>query len=645
MNPKLIRQEIVYFIALLFLTLVAYLPGVYGPFIFDDLPNITQNQKIFGVSPSLDGFWQAVWSVESGPLQRPVAMASFTLNAWLWGVDSFSFKLTNILLHLVNVSLVFLVTQKLYSRLLQGGDLKKNAIAAFICASFFALHPINFTAVLYVVQRMTSLATGFMLLAIWCQLLLPFSSRSGRSLWLVIGYLCFTVLGILSKENALLVVPISLLIELCLRKKTYSSHSTTYRLFFAFLVVANVIGLLLFLLKLPTLANSYGDRPYTMNERLMTESRVLFFYLFEIFIPRIRDMSLFHDDFVLSAGWFEPISTLYSSTGILTLVGLCVAGVRKAGTYWRVIALVIGWFLVGHALESTVIPLELVYDHRNHFPMIGIGLGIGYLALALLNWRERYRLPLYVTLGLWFCLLASLTALRAHSWRSTESTVIAESSRQPNSPRAQEAPANYYAAQVLGEGGGKEHPLYAYGLQYFNASIQGDPGSITGLIGVIEWHERMGVSSNPEWSDWLAKRLNSEQFHGYELGRFVDLVICQVENDCHISSQDFSRWVSAILDNPGISPARKAMIANTATGLAVSYGLPDVGLYYAQKAVEWAPEEVEFLLTLAILANKLNEIEIRDTTVGRILEYSRSPRLMERLRESGISLNNKESAL
>lgn len=632
-------------VGLLLLALLIYLPGVHGTFIFDDLANITQNQKIVGVEPSFMRFWQAVWSVESGPLQRPVAMASFTLNAWIWGIDSFSFKLTNIFLHLINILLVFAVSRQLYCRLRQGGDRDNSTLAALICAAFFALHPINFTSVLYVVQRMTSLATAFMLLALWCQLRLSTSQSGVRSLWWVGGYFAFTALGILSKENALLVVPISLLIEFCLRDKGRSLQNTAYRHFFAFLVVANVIGLMLFLWKIPGLANSYGDRPYTMIERLWTESRVVFFYLFEIFIPRIRDMSLFHDDFVLSSSLFEPFSTLYSTIGIIALAGLFVVSILKPGRHWRVLALVIGWFFIGHALESSVIPLELVYDHRNHFPMIGIGLGVGYFVTILINWRTRYKVPIYGTLILWFGLLASLTALRAESWRSADSTVVAESSRQPHSPRAQEAAANYYSAQVLAEGGGKDHPLYAYALKYFNASISANPGSITGLIGVIEWHQKMGVEGNPNWTDWLANRLNTQKFHGYELGRLVELMICQVDGFCRIPAQEFSRWVSAILDNPGISLARKAMIANTATGLAVSYGLPDIAMYYAQKALEWAPEEVEFMVTLAILAHRLNKIDIRDAAIGRLLRHSPSPRAMERLQEAGIVLSNQEGLL
>jgi hypothetical protein len=90
-------------------------------------------------------------------------------------------------------------------------------------------------------------------------------------------------------------------------------------------------------------------------------------YLGEIFLPTNAGVSLFHDDFQISTSFLNPLSTLFS---VLFLFGL--AGVAW---YWRksqpVLFLGIAWFFVMHILESTYLPLELYFDHRNYMAMIG----------------------------------------------------------------------------------------------------------------------------------------------------------------------------------------------------------------------------------------------------------------------------------
>ena len=97
-------------------SLAVYWPGVTGPYVFDDYGNIVGNVFIENAYRGIGPLFQAIFSTESGPLGRPIAMATFALNSYLAGgiSSAFPFKLTNIAIHAVNGFLIFLVAFKLY---------------------------------------------------------------------------------------------------------------------------------------------------------------------------------------------------------------------------------------------------------------------------------------------------------------------------------------------------------------------------------------------------------------------------------------------------------------------------------------------------------------------------------------------------
>ncbi|SMG62490.1 conserved hypothetical protein, membrane, partial [methanotrophic bacterial endosymbiont of Bathymodiolus sp.] len=83
--------------------------------------------------------------------------------------------------------------------------------------------------------------------------------------------------------------------------------------FYTVLVALPICLVLIYYFVTPgNLIASYGGRPFSLSERLWTESRVLWFYLSLLFIPDITNMGLFHDDIAVSHGWFQPVTTLVS---------------------------------------------------------------------------------------------------------------------------------------------------------------------------------------------------------------------------------------------------------------------------------------------------------------------------------------------
>ncbi|MBK8894756.1 MAG: hypothetical protein IPN64_12110 [Propionivibrio sp.] len=148
------------------LAVACYLPGLTGHFIFDDGVNIRLNPLLRIDSLDFSTLWQAASSGGTRPLSRPISMASFALDFYFFGMSPYYFKATNLAIHLANGLLVFVLVKLLLGLHLRIRGAADNNTASWIgiaVAAIWLLHPFNLTGVLYVVQRMTSLAALFTL--------------------------------------------------------------------------------------------------------------------------------------------------------------------------------------------------------------------------------------------------------------------------------------------------------------------------------------------------------------------------------------------------------------------------------------------------------------------------------------------------
>jgi tetratricopeptide (TPR) repeat protein len=432
-------------LALLSLLLTAstfvFLPGIGGPFIFDDYANVLNNDFIKLRTLDWQSVYHAAYSLKSGPLQRPVALLSFALNHYFAGgfADSTSFKLTNLAIHAVNGLLLFWLMCLLFVRTaqLQVTDSDHGTWLAAIVALLWLIHPIQLTSVLYVVQRMAELSALFTLLGLILYLqgrLRLIAGRPGGTAMIAAGLIGGGSLGMLSKENAVLLPIFMLTVELTLFAKEWPwrlwpelpRHTkvilTVCGVAFAAIATAWVIDY-----SLP----AYRHRSFDMVERVLTEGRVLWYYLGLIFVPRISAFGVYHDDIALSTSLLSPWTTLPSLLGLVALVGLALI-IRRSQP---LISLGILWFFVAHSLESTVIALEIAHEHRNYLALVGPLLVVAqFVALGL------RRLPVR-TLGIAVAAAAltfgSITLLRADQWSDQNKLYRYEARHHPDSARSQ----------------------------------------------------------------------------------------------------------------------------------------------------------------------------------------------------------------
>lgn len=423
---------------LLLLTTGLYWLGLNGDFLFDDIPNIVNKPALHLDRPQIDDLIDAALAGHAGPLGRPIAYLSFALDHWRGGLDPTVFKQTNIAIHLINGLLVFALARALLAALQPYARHGRSEATALLTAAIWLLHPLNLSPVLYVVQRMTSLATLFVFSGV---LAYVYGRRRGGlvgATWVLSAYAVFLPLAALSKENGLLLPVLLAVVELfCLRGQgSVRMRRLTMALHSVFFLLPLAVLLLYTVIRPEWISGGYVNRDFSLEERLLTQTRVLWFYVSLLVLPDISRMGLFHE-FTLSSTLFSPWTTLPA------LLAWCAA---LGWAWWSrqrqpLFAFAIVWFLSGHAMESTVIALELVHEHRNYLPTFG---PIFAIAAVLINWADKPGWRRKTMVSIMVLALAAATAVRARIWGDTPAQMLVEAQNHPGSVSAQ-----YEAARLL----------------------------------------------------------------------------------------------------------------------------------------------------------------------------------------------------
>lgn len=420
------------FLLLICAVLLAYGAGINGPLMLDDAPNLAQ------INRWLDGrasWWEAIFGTSSGILGRPVAHFTFWLDAVLTHLKPGHMKLVNLLIHLSCGFVIWRLTARLAAK-----DRALSPIAdklGLVVAAFWLLHPLNVSTVLYIVQRMAQLSALFSLLAMWAYVIGREYIGEGQlrrgGLWLFIGVPALTVLAALSKENGLLVPLYCAVIELFLIKQPRTRSVWIFQS--GFVIAPIVVGLVALLGMSDRILAGYSQREWTLPERLLTQCRVIWDYIGQLLLPNPVRMGLFSDDVVASTSIFQPWTTAAGLLGLLALVWL--AWYLRARS--PLVAAGIALYFAGHAMESTVLPLELAFEHRNYFPSFGFFLamvgGVAHAGSAFKHGSVVSRRSAVLVL-IPLTVLASMTVQRAWIWGDLKRIAPEGIAQHPNSLRA-----------------------------------------------------------------------------------------------------------------------------------------------------------------------------------------------------------------
>ncbi len=413
-------------------------PAITGPFVFDDFPNLQNLGQLNGrINHETLGYYLYAFLDNPG---RPLAALSFLIEDSTWPTFPAAFKRDNILFHLIAGSLVFWLTL-LLAKLRNRDIITAPALVALAGTAMWLLQPMQLSTTMLVVQRMTILSTIFMLAGLLAYLKVLDSARLPEFARVAVAGIALALFGtiaLLCKENGALIFAYATALNLTLLRERLLGFRPFNRRLLQWGVAVPVLTLFaLAIIYRNTLSQEYDNVNFTLAQRLMTEPRILFQYLGMILLPRISGQGIFHDDYVASHSLLDPISTIFALIGVLAL--LCSAvWLRRRYTVYSFAVL---WFFAGHLIESTVVPLELYFEHRNYLPMVGPLFALAYLVFAV---PRNYRNAAVAILVIWLGTAALLTRYNAGIWGDRGKLALVWARQSPNSIRAVQTLAIFY---------------------------------------------------------------------------------------------------------------------------------------------------------------------------------------------------------
>lgn len=604
---------------LLIILFVCYVPGLHGDFEFDDQANLLHNTDVQIDEISLRTLKLAALSGDSGPLGRPISMVTFALNHVVTGFNPYYLKLTNVAIHaLSGLALYFLIFQLLAAfRRTHGLQLSDQQIGwiALSASAAWMLHPLNITSTLYIVQRMTSLSGLFSILAVFFYTLGRNRMLDGKphGWWAIL--LASPVAGVIAlfcKENAAVLPLLIFLIEYFFFRFQTSSviELRLIRGIFTLTLWLPLMAAAAYLAThLDWLLSGFDARGFTLFERLLTESRVLWMYIRMILAPDISLMGIYHDDIAISTGWMNPASTLAASLG-LALLGLLAFTLRHRAP---ILAFGIAWFFAGHIMESSFIPLEIAHEHRNYLPMIGPLFAVIYYLLNSPA-TAKIRGPAYVMTILLIGILAFSTYVRAHQWGDLLEHAIVEAENHPNSPRAQQQLGRLYFMLYKTE---RRDEFYQKARKAFETSSSLDPHFKSGLYARIILDYNAGRTPPEEVIADFRDRLQFRRIEPGDVTMFDSLLKCQLSGDCKLPDKVFIDFLEIEVERYKGDPKRQASYLSF-LGAYAAQKMDNEALAgkYLKKAVEIYPEDVQGRLNYAWYLVVMGDFEGAETQIA-----------------------------
>jgi tetratricopeptide (TPR) repeat protein len=439
-----------------------------SPFNFDDDKRILENPDIRLKQLSLTGLLKAA-SGKKSARSRPVGNISFALNYYFHQYELFGYHLVNTFIHVVNGILLYLFL-KITLKQVRIKFEHAEWIALFSALLWLA-NPVQTQSVTYIVQRLNSMAALFFLLSFIFYLNGRLATKKGRRWAWFLGAALSWFLALGCKQNTAMLPFFIFLYEWYFFQDLnidWLKRNLRY-----FIIVCAVFILVSFIYlgssPLERLASigDYSNKAFTIGERVMTEWRVVIYYLSLIILPHPSRLNLDYD-FPLSYSLYNPFTTMLSLIGIIGLIILAVFLAKKQ----RLMSFCIFWFLGNLVIESSVIPLALIFEHRIYLPSMLICL---VPVLLLFEYIKPKSLVVGVSCAL-ILLFSYWTFERNKVWRDRLTLWADCVKKSPNKARPY---SSLGAAQ-------KKLTMTAEALQNFRKALQLDPN-------FVDAHHNMGV--------------------------------------------------------------------------------------------------------------------------------------------------------
>ena len=451
-------------ILLLLIVLISYSNTFNSPPVLDDFHSFVRNAPVHIDSLSLQNI-QQLSNTQFG-ISRFIPMVTFGWDYWWGSGEIYAFHVTNLIIHVLCALVLFILIQNLLAALNHNKNSQDHRTGttsaiflAFAVTALWALNPVQTNAVTYLVQRMASIQALFFAAAVAFYVKARLSQlnykRGEKHLKTIALYsLCGTMglCAFLSKENARMLPAMILLTEIWFfrphlaedMKRLWARIKRTHWVYWCMAIL--VVGWICFeaFQYISGMTGGYRGRHFTLEERLLTQARIVVWYMSLLLLPLPSRLSLEHD-VVLSTSLFSPITTILSILFIGVLIGLIIR-YRRA---YPLITYGGAWFFLNLFIESSFVPLELVFEHRLYLPSMGFFMVLVFgVAHFVPRWfagyspQDRKRLS-WCVLAIFCSVLSLMTFQRNEAWRDILTINHDNVVKAPNNPRAH---ANYAVA-------------------------------------------------------------------------------------------------------------------------------------------------------------------------------------------------------
>ncbi|MHC4259288.1 MAG: tetratricopeptide repeat protein [Planctomycetota bacterium] len=460
MTDKCWTATAYHFAALLIFVVLGF--SVYSntlksPFFFDDRAHIQENRHIRLTTLDVKDIIAA--GFESPTSTRPIANISFALNYYFHRYNVVGYHCTNICIHILTGIFVYFFIRNTLSIPLLRRRYRSYRQIAFFAALLWLVYPLQTQSVTYIVQRMNSMAAMFYILSLLLYVKGRVRVQERKKSWPWFGGCALAGLLSLGCKEMSATLPVFILLY---EWYFFQDLSTTWLKRCLPYVIGVFIGCCLLGLwyldwnPVQKILSKYSDRDFTLTERLLTQPRVVIYYVSLLAYPSPGRLNLDHD-FALSYSLIVPLTTLVCIVAIIGLIGLAIYIAKRE----RVLSFCILWFFGNLVIESSIIGLELVHEHRLYLPSMLV-----LLAIVVLAWRciqqNWVKMPV-------FCILIFLSC----TWTYERNSVWADpvtlwkdcADKSPGKPRP-----HYNLASSLVEQGRNDEAI-----KYYTKTLQLDP--------------------------------------------------------------------------------------------------------------------------------------------------------------------------
>jgi hypothetical protein len=436
-----------------------YAKTLTGDFIFDDRPNIRDNSHIRLTQITPKSLYEA--ARESPASSRPVAMISFALNYFFHEYNVVGYHLVNIFIHITNGLLLYLFISMTWRTPAMVSRDEKYKWVALFTAFIWLVHPIQSQSVSYIVQRMNSMATMFYLFSMVFYVKARFADATReKALWFGVAATC-GILALGSKQIATTLPFFIFLYEWYFFQDLRWDWIKKRIPILAGVILLLVIIAFIYLGSHPlqSIGSVYRFHELTMAQRCLSQFRVVIFYISLLLWPHPSRLNLNHD-FTPSVSLLQPVTTLPAMAAIMAVLVLGILLAKKQ----RLISFCIFWYFGNLVIESSIIGLELVFEHRNYLPSMLVVFLVVFLSFRHL--KPKWITPIILLAVA--AVFATWTNQRNDVWRSPLLVWKDSVEKSPHDPRTSRTLNNLGGALA-------DYGRYAEATQYYRKALEINP--------------------------------------------------------------------------------------------------------------------------------------------------------------------------